>query len=171
MTPRAAVFFDRDGTLTVDTGYVHRPRDLVFVPGAVAAVRRVNELGYYAFLVTNQSGVARGYYSEADVRTFHEHLQRQLAQGGARLDDIRFCPYLPHAPVAAYARDSDWRKPGAGMILDLMRLWPVIAERSLLVGDKDIDLAAARAAGVRGLLYEGGNLDTFLVPHLTAQMT
>jgi D-glycero-D-manno-heptose 1,7-bisphosphate phosphatase len=98
-------------------------------------------------------------------------LRRQLAAGGARLDDIRFCPYLTDAPVAAYARHSDWRKPGAGMILDLMRVWPVMAERSLVVGDRDIDLAAARGAGLRGLLYEGGDLDKFLAPHLTAPGT
>ena len=90
---RPAVFFDRDGTLTVDTGYVHRPQDLVFIPGAIAAVKRVNELGYYAFLVTNQSGVARGYFTEDDVRAFHEHLQAQLRAAGAHLDDIRYCPH------------------------------------------------------------------------------
>src|SRR2546427_727345 len=107
LLPRPAVFFDRDGTLVVDTGYVHKPEDLVLVPGAVAAVKRVNDLGYYAFLVTNQSGVARGYYTESDVQSFHAHLQRQLLASGARLDDIRYCPYLPDAPVTAYARDSD----------------------------------------------------------------
>ena len=90
--PRPAVFFDRDGTLTVDSGYVHRPEDLVFVPGAIAAVKRVNALGYYAFLVTNQSGVARGYFTEDDVQAFHDHLQRQLRAAGAQLDDIRYCP-------------------------------------------------------------------------------
>jgi len=164
--PRPAVFFDRDGTLNVDNGYVHRPEDLVFMPGAVAAVKRVNDLGYYAFLVTNQSGVARGYYTEADVRTFHDHLQRQLRAAGARLDDIRYCPDLPHATVAAYAHNSDWRKPGPGMFLDLMRAWSVIPERSLVVGDKDIDMHAAKAAGLRGLRFPGGDLDRFLAPHL-----
>ena len=164
--PRPAVFFDRDGTLTVDTGYVHRPQDLVFVPGAAAAVKRVNDLGYYAFLVTNQSGVARGYFTEDDVRAFHEHLQRALRAAGAHLDDIRYCPYLEGGAIPAYARASDWRKPGAGMLLDLMRAWPVAAASSLVVGDKDIDVQAAQAAGLRGLLFPGGDIDKFLAPYL-----
>ena len=163
---RPAVFFDRDGTLTVDTGYVHRPERLTFVAGAVAAVKRVNDLGYFAFLVTNQSGIARGYYTEADMHAFHAHLQRQLQAAGAHLDDIRYCPYLADAPVAAYARNSDWRKPAPGMLLDLMRAWPVIPEQSLVVGDKDIDMQAAQAAGLRGLRFHGGNLDELLAPHL-----
>ena len=164
--PRPAVFFDRDGTLTVDSGYTHRPQDLVFVPGAVAAVKRVNDLGYYAFLVTNQSGVARGYFTEGDVRAFHDHLQRELRAAGAHLDDIRYCPYLEGGAIPAYARYSDWRKPGAGMLLDLMGAWPVAAARSLVVGDKDIDVQAAQAAGLRGLLFPGGDLDKFLAPYL-----
>ena len=164
--PRPAVFFDRDGTLTVDSGYVHRLQDLVFIPGAVAAVKRVNDLGYYAFLVTNQSGVARGYFTEADVRAFHEHLQRALRAAGAHLDDIRYCPHLEGGLVEAYARRSDWRKPAPGMLLDLMRAWPVAAARSLVVGDKDIDVQAAAAAGLRGLRFPGGDLDRFLAPHL-----
>jgi D-glycero-D-manno-heptose 1,7-bisphosphate phosphatase len=167
-SPRPAVFFDRDGTLNVDTGYVHRPEDLVFLPGAVAAVKRVNDLGYFAFLVTNQSGVARGYYTEADVHAFHAHLQQQLGGAGAHLDDIRYCPDLPDGTVAAYARESNWRKPAPGMFLDLMRVWPVIAERSIVVGDKDIDMQAAEAAGLRGLHFRGGNLDRFLAAHLAA---
>jgi len=164
--PRPAVFFDRDGTLTRDTGYVYRPQDLVFIAGAIAAVKRVNDLGYYAFLVTNQSGVARGYFAETDVQAFHDHLQRQLRAAGAHLDDIRYCPHLEGGAVAAYARRSDWRKPGPGMLLDLMRVWPVAAAQSLVVGDKDIDVRAAAAAGLRGLLFPGGDLDAFLAPHL-----
>jgi D-glycero-D-manno-heptose 1,7-bisphosphate phosphatase len=165
--PRPAVFFDRDGTLTVDSGYVYRIEDCVFIEGAIAAVKRVNDLGYFAFLVTNQSGIARGLYTEDDMHAFHAHLQQQLRAAGAHLDDIRYCPYLPGAPVAAYARESDWRKPGPGMFLDLMHAWQILAERSLVVGDRDIDMLAARAAGLAGLHFQGGNLDAFLGPHLT----
>ena len=164
--PRPAVFFDRDGTLTVDNGYTHRPQDLAFVPGAIAAVKRVNDLGYHAFLVTNQSGVARGYFTEQDVHVFHDHLQHALRAAGAHLDDIRYCPYLEGATIPAYARRSDWRKPEPGMLLDLMRTWPVAAAQSLVVGDKDIDVQAAAAAGLRGLLFPGGDLDKFLAPYL-----
>lgn len=165
---RPAVFFDRDGTINVDRGYVYRPEDLVFLPGAIAAVKRVNDLGYFAFLATNQSGVARGYYTEADVDAFHAAMQRQLLAAGAHFDDIRYCPYHPDGKVAAYARSSDWRKPEPGMLLDLMANWPVMRERSLVVGNTEADMLAARAAGLRGILYSGGDLDVLLAAHLTA---
>jgi D-glycero-D-manno-heptose 1,7-bisphosphate phosphatase len=163
---RPAVFFDRDGTLNADAGYVYRPQDLVFLPGAIAAVKRVNDLGRYAFLVTNQSGVARGYYTEADVRAFHALMQRRLRAAGAHLDDIRYCAEHPDGTVAAYKRNSDWRKPQPGMLLDLMRHWPVAAEQSLVVGNDERDIEAARAAGLRGARYDGGDLDAFLAAQL-----
>lgn len=161
---RPAVFFDRDGTINVDSGYVYRAEDLVFIPGAIAAIRRANDLGYYAFLVTNQSGVARGYFTTADVEAFHAHLQAQLRAAGAHLDDIRYCP--DHPDFATAAARPGWRKPEAGMLLDLMRAWPVVAERSVVVGDKEIDMQAAANAGLRGLHFRGGDLDAFLAPHL-----
>jgi D,D-heptose 1,7-bisphosphate phosphatase len=166
---RAAVFFDRDGTLNADDGYTHRPQDLILLPGAVAAVKRVNDLGQYAFLVTNQSGVARGYFTESDVEAFNAALQRKLRAAGAHLDDIRYCPDHPDGTVARYRRASDWRKPAPGMLLDLMKCWPVRPEASLVVGDKESDVAAAQAAGLRGVLYSGGNLDDLLAPHLSGR--
>ena len=163
---RPAVFFDRDGTINVEVGYAHRPEQLAFLPGAVAAVKRVNDAGYYAFLVTNQSGVARGYFGEAEVEAFHARLQRALRAAGAHFDDIRYCPYLADASVPAYRRDSDWRKPAPGMFLDLMRHWPVAAGKSLAIGDQDRDVEAAEAAGVRAVLYPGGDLDAVVARHL-----
>ena len=128
---RPAVFFDRDGTIVVDDGYVHRPEDLVFLPGAVAAVKRVNDLGSYAFLVTNQAGVARGLFSETDVNAFNAELQRRLRAAGAHFDDMRYCPYHPEGTVEAYRRSSDWRKPAPGMLLDLMGQLAGAARRKL----------------------------------------
>jgi D,D-heptose 1,7-bisphosphate phosphatase len=163
---RAAVFFDRDGTLNVDNGYVHRPEDLHLLPGAIAAVKRVNDLGHYAFVVTNQAGVAHGHYAESDVEAFNMHLQRKLRAAGAHIDEFRYCPDHPEGKVPSYRRISDWRKPGPGMFLDLMDRWPIVRELSLVVGDKESDVQAGEAAGIRGLLYAGGNLDEFLAPHL-----
>jgi D-glycero-D-manno-heptose 1,7-bisphosphate phosphatase len=163
---RAAVFFDRDGTINADAGYTHRVEDLVFLPGAVAAVKRVNDTGRFAFLVTNQAGVARGHFTEAQMHEFHAHMQRHLRAAGAHFDDIRHCPDHPDGTVAPYNRASDWRKPEPGMLLDLMAEWPVVTEGSLMVGDKPSDVQAAEAAGLRGLLYLGGDLDAFLAPHL-----
>jgi D,D-heptose 1,7-bisphosphate phosphatase len=163
---KPAVFFDRDGTLVLDRGYVHRVEDLTFMPGAIAAIKRVNDVGRYAFLVTNQSGVARGYFAEADVQTFNAELQRQLRAQGAHLDDIRYCPYHPEGRIAAYRCASNWRKPATGMFLDLMGHWPILAENSIVVGDQESDIGAARALGMLGLLYSGGNLDDLVAPHL-----
>ena len=165
----APPFFDRDGTINVNTHYPHKGEQLAFLPGAIDAVKRVNDLGYYAFLVTNQSGVARGYFAEAQVHAFHALMQRHLRAAGAHFDDIRYCPYLKGAEVAAYDRDSDWRKPAPGMILDLMRHWPVDGARSVVIGDQDSDMQAAAAASLTAVRYSGGRLDAALSAHLAGE--
>ncbi|WP_341988883.1 HAD family hydrolase [Azorhizobium sp. AG788] len=164
--PRPALFLDRDGTLNEDYGYVSDPDRLVLLPGAAAAVKRANDLGWYVFLVTNQSGVGRGYYEEAQVLLCNATLQDQLRARGAHLDDIRYAPDHPEALLPRYRSTSDWRKPGPGMLIDLMAHWPVRREASLMVGDKASDVDAGTAAGIRSLLFSGGDLDTFLAPHL-----
>jgi D,D-heptose 1,7-bisphosphate phosphatase len=158
---RRAVFFDRDGVLNVDHGYVGSISRFKWSAGAREAVKLVNERGWFAFVVTNQAGVAHGYYGETAVAALHGHMQRELIAMGAHIDDFRYCPYHPEAKVAAYARKSGWRKPAPGMILDLVKHWPIDLPGSFLIGDKDTDLAAASAAGIRGCLFTAGRLDTF----------
>ena len=159
---RPAVFFDRDGVLNEDSGWVGSPDRFVWNEGAMDAVRQVNDLGYHAFVVTNQAGVAKGLYEERDVAHLHGWMTGGLRAFGATIDDIRYCPYHPEAVVDRYRRHSDWRKPGPGMILDLLRKWDADAQRSVLIGDRESDMEAARAAGIRGALFEGGNLRAFL---------
>src|SRR5262249_13035951 len=101
-------------------------------------------------------------YSEQEMLKLHDHISRKLAGKGATIDDWRYCPFHPEGTVAAFKRVSDWRKPGPGMILDLMRAWPVDAARSVLIGDTDSDMQAAAAAGVRGLRFSGGDLLAFV---------
>lgn len=155
---RPAVFFDRDGVINADLGYVGTRERFSLLPGAAEGVRAAAEAGALCFLVTNQSGVARGFFGEADVAALHAHMAELLAREGARFDDVRYCPHLPEAPLAAYRLRCGCRKPGPGMLLDLMARWPVDRARSAMIGDKPSDVEAARAAGVRGLLYAGGPL-------------
>ena len=159
---KPAVFLDRDGVINVDRGYVSSRANFKWIPGAIEAIKALNEAGYYVFVATNQSGIARGLYSEQAMHELHAHMLRELAKKGARVDDWRHSPFHPEGTVAAFAKASDWRKPGPGMILDLMKAWPVDLARSVLIGDKESDMQAAAAAHVRGLRFCGGNLLAFV---------
>lgn len=159
---RPAVFFDRDGVLNEDTGYVFRCDDFKWIEGAREAVKMVNEAGYFAFVVTNQSGVARDFYTEEHVLALHRWMTDELAKIGAHIDAFEYCPYHPQATIAHYRRESRRRKPAPGMIVDLLARFPVDPANSLLVGDKETDLEAARRAGIVGHRFTAGNLATFL---------
>ncbi|MBF0369573.1 MAG: D-glycero-beta-D-manno-heptose 1,7-bisphosphate 7-phosphatase [Magnetococcales bacterium] len=162
MRERPAAFLDRDGVLNVDTGYLHDPRDFRWIEGAREGVRSLNEAGFWVFVVTNQSGVARGYYDEAAVERLHGWMNRELAGEGARVDGFYYCPHHPTAGEGKYRRSCDCRKPAPGMLLRAIQEWPVNLADSFMVGDKPSDMQAAAAAGVVGHLFSGGNLLTRL---------
>lgn len=164
---RPALFLDRDGVLNEDHGYVHRWADFRWIDGAREAVAAFNAAGWLVFVVTNQSGIGRGYYTEADMTALHARMAEDLAAAGARLDAVYWCPHHPEASVAAYRHpDPPDRKPNPGMILRAMAEFAVDRDRSLMVGDKDADMEAARRAGVRGRLFGGGDLYGFLKDEL-----
>lgn len=145
---RPAAFLDRDGVLNEERAYVHRIEDFVLLPGAVPGMRRLQQLGYALVVVTNQAGIARGYYSEAQLAQLHQHLQALLADQGLQLSAIYHCPHHPQGAVPALARDCDCRKPAPGMLLRAAAENGLDLARSLLVGDKRSDLDAGRAAGL-----------------------
>jgi D-glycero-D-manno-heptose 1,7-bisphosphate phosphatase len=160
---RPALFLDRDGVLHEDRGYVHRWEDFCWIPGAREAVAAFNARDWWVFVVTNQSGVGRGYYPEADVHALHARMSEALVAAGARIDAFYHCPFHPEALEDRYRHpDPPDRKPNPGMLLRAMADWPVDAARSVMVGDKAIDLEAGRRAGVRSLLFPGGDLSAFL---------
>ncbi len=151
---KPVAFLDRDGVLNVDHGYVHRPERLEWVAGAPEAVRLLNEAGIPVIVITNQSGVARGYFGETDVQQFHAHVQEQLRARGAHVDAFYYCPHHPQGTVAEFAIACDCRKPKPGMLERAARDFAVDRRRSFLIGDKDDDVAAAAAFGVRGIKFD-----------------
>ena len=168
---RPAVFFDRDGVLNHDTGYTFEAGKLQWIEGAREAVKAVNDAGYFAFVVTNQSGVARGFYEESHVHALHRWMADEMATIGAHIDAFEYCPDHPDGTVERYSRVSIRRKPGPGMITDLLGRFSVNTDDSILIGDKPSDLEAARAAGLQGPLLAGGNLEAFVRMHLPRRPT
>lgn len=156
---RAAILFDRDGVLNVDQVYTYDPAALVWVDGAREAVRATNAAGVLALVVTNQSGIGRGYYTEAQMHAFHAAMTAALAAVGARIDAFYFCPFHEDAEDPRYRRaDHPDRKPNPGMLLRAMRDHGVDPRRAVMIGDKPSDMQAAARAGVRGVLFAGGDL-------------
>jgi D-glycero-D-manno-heptose 1,7-bisphosphate phosphatase len=163
---RPAAFLDRDGVLIVDDGYPHDPARMRWVAGAVEAVKRLNDAGYYVFVVTNQAGVARGLYPESQIAVAHRWMSGVLAEKGAHIDGYEYCAHHPQAPLAAWRRDCRRRKPAPGMIEDILSRWPIDRARSFLVGDKATDLAAARGADIAAHLFAGPDLGAFLAERI-----
>jgi D-glycero-D-manno-heptose 1,7-bisphosphate phosphatase len=163
---RSALFLDRDGTINVDHGYVGTRERFEWIPGAREAVRLATAAGWLVFIVTNQSGVARGYYDEAAVVALHDWVIEEIRRAGGTIDDVRYCPMHPEATIAQYRGVSDWRKPAPGMILDLIRAWQLDPANCVMVGDQPSDMEAAAAAGIAGHLFPGGDLAQFVAPLL-----
>lgn len=153
---RPAVFLDRDGTLTEEVGYVNHPRRLRLLPRSARAIRRLNEAGIAAIVVTNQAGVARGYFSEEVLQAVNAALVAQLEHEGAHLDAIYVCPHHPTEGEPPYRVDCDCRKPKPGLLHRAAADHGLDLTRSTLVGDRPSDLVAARAVGAAAVLVLTG---------------
>ena len=162
---RGAVFLDRDGTINVDHGYVFRPGEFEFIAGAPEAIRRLRDAGYLMIVVTNQAGIARGLYGEADVHELHRHLDRELERYGTAIDAYYYCPHHPEKGIEPYLRECACRKPLPGMLLQAAADFSLNLGGSFLVGDKLSDIEAGLAAGCTPILVDTGyGADVEIVP-------
>ena len=156
MKKNRAIFLDRDGTINEEVGYIERLDRLVIIPAAFEAIRLINLNGFKAVVVTNQAGIAKGLFNEAFVMQTNERLQEFLRQKGAAIDAFYFCPHHPTEGVPPYRQVCDCRKPAPGMLLRAARDLNINLTLSYLVGDRYIDMIAARRAGVKGILVKTG---------------
>jgi len=155
---KIAVFFDRDGTLNVEKGYIRDVAEVELIPGAAHAVRSLNDAGFLCILTSNQTGAARGYYSLEHIHALNNRVMELLRkEAGAWLDAVYFCPHYENGTVAEYAHPCDCRKPEPGMIYRAKQEFPDIdLQNSFVVGDKASDIAFAQNAGCRGILVRTG---------------
>jgi len=166
---KPAAFLDRDGTLNHDHGYTYRIEEFRWIEGAKAAIKLLNDAGYLVFIVTNQAGIARGYYDAAAVDTLHSWMQDELATVGAHIDDIRYCPHHPEGMVPELSIICECRKPGTGMLVSLIKQWHPDLSRSFMLGDSDKDVEAGEAVKIRSKKIESSfivnEVQNFIEPH------
>lgn len=146
---KPAAFLDRDGTLNVDKGYVFRIEDFEWLPNAKEAIKYLNDFGYLVIVVTNQAGIAKGYYTEAEMHRLHNWINRDLSKIGAHIDAFYFCPHHPTEGQPPYLLDCDCRKPKPGLILRAAQEWNINLEESIGIGDKESDILAFERAGLK----------------------
>lgn len=145
---RRAAFIDRDGVLNEERAFVHRMEDFAFIPGAIEALQALQAGGYLLVVITNQSGIARGLYSEEDFLALTDDMRAQLKAQGVSLDAVEYCPHLPDAPVPRYRLECDCRKPKPGMLRRAIRALDIEPRTSFLIGDRASDIEAGRAVGI-----------------------
>ena len=170
MSFKKAAFLDRDGVINIDHAYVHTPEEFCFIPGVFEACRKLQSMGYLLIIVTNQSGIGRGYYTEEDFQTLCDWMRKEFSREGVKISDIFFCPHHPEKALEPYRCDCNCRKPKPGMLLTAQKKWDIDMKASLMVGDKTADMQAALAAEVttRILVGKDGLKKPEMIPECTA---
>jgi len=168
--PHPAVFLDRDGTVNVEKNYLYRIEDLEWIDGSVEAIRLLNLSRFRVIVVTNQSGIARGFYNAEDVHRLHDQMQSILTQSHARIDAFLYCPHHPEGEVEAFRQSCECRKPGTGMIDRARKLFPIDLSRSWVVGDSAVNMEMATRAGIRKILVRTGNGENTAASRLDLQI-
>lgn len=150
------IFLDRDGTINKEVSYLYRPEELVILPGVAEGMGLLRREGYKLVVVTNQAGIARGYYTTEQMHALHEYLNRQLKKNGAWIDAFYYCPHHPVHGIGEYKKECSCRKPGTGMFHMAAEKYDIDKDRSYMIGDKRIDIQAGHNFGIRGILVGTG---------------
>jgi len=154
---KKAIFLDRDGTINYDVGYLSKITDIRIFDGVTESLKTFKESGYLNIIITNQSGIARGYFSEADLQYIHDEFSRLLTIDGIKLvDDIFFSPYHIEGTIQEYTKDSKTRKPGTGMIEEAVKKYDIDLSKSYFIGDSIVDMQCAENAGLMKVLVRTG---------------
>ena len=153
---RKAVFLDRDGTINVEKDYLYKIEDFEFIPGVPEAIKRLKDAGFLVIVVSNQSGVGRGYFDERAVETLHRHIQEELVEFGTSIDAFYFCPHHPDEGVGDYKVVCDCRKGAPGMLLQAAEDHDIDLQKSFMIGDKLADIKAGQRAGCQSILVLTG---------------
>jgi D-glycero-D-manno-heptose 1,7-bisphosphate phosphatase len=153
---KKAVFFDRDGTINEEAGYIRDLNNLKLISGAAEAIEKLRKSGFLAILITNQSGPARGYYSEDWVKKLNDRVQELLNENGTKLDSMYYCPHLPDGTVPEYTKECDCRKPNTRLFLNAKNDFDIDLKNSFMLGDKATDVEAGHNAGCKSILLKTG---------------
>ncbi|MCQ2362355.1 MAG: HAD family hydrolase [Acidaminococcaceae bacterium] len=160
--PNKAVLFDRDGTLNIDTGYLHKREEFRWTPEAPLALVWLKQHGYDIYVITNQSGIARGYFTLEDMQSLHQFMNDDLSHKGVEIKKFYFCPHYKEGKVQEYAVDCECRKPKPGLVLQCLKENNLAPENCVMIGDMPKDVECAEAAGIKGYQYQGGSLLEFV---------
>ena len=157
-----AIFLDRDGTINLDKGYVYRKEDFVYLPRVKEALRILSDKGYYLFVVTNQSGIARGYYTEEEFHTLNEWMINDLLKNGIKIHKVKYCPHHPEGCIDIYAKECECRKPKLGMYMSLLKEYNVNLSESYVIGDKLRDCELCFKSNCKGFLIGNNEKKTII---------